>query len=297
MSDTSAQSLPRYRRSDNPPPMKLTERDKHILEAVHAYDGMLADYQIQALFFTGRTQMKLRTKLLFQNGYLNRPDRKRRAALDYMIYWLGKKGAEYVAGLAGQTLEDFEWRREPRWGQISHDIAVNDFRIAVVQACQISPHLVLGEWIPEGEFRSNPDSVKVPDQNGKSTVRKVQPDGYFVIETWKKRLRWLLEIDMRTEDNPRFVREKVIPGLTYVKSDAYKERFGYNAGNFLVVTTGERRMRYMKRHAEDAVGDAAKFFFFTTFSQVSAQTVLTAPIWLQGGYEEPVALFDNQPPQ
>ena len=35
------------------PSMRLTDRDRHILEAVHAYDGILADTQIKALFFTG----------------------------------------------------------------------------------------------------------------------------------------------------------------------------------------------------------------------------------------------------
>ena len=41
------------------------------------------------------------------------------------------------------------------------------------------------------------------------------------------RIRYLLEIDRSTEDNPRFLREKILPGLAYIQSQAYEERFGH----------------------------------------------------------------------
>ena len=45
--------------------------------------------------------------------------------------------------------------------------------------------------------------------------------------------RYLLEIDRSTEDNPRFMREKVIPGKAYLKTKAYKNRFGKQTGRWL----------------------------------------------------------------
>ena len=42
---------------------------------------------------------------------------------------------------------------------------------------------------------------------------------------------------MRTEDNPRFGEEKVLPGIAYVRSEVYAQRFGDKSGRWLVVTT------------------------------------------------------------
>ena len=56
--------LPRYRRIPKPPPMRLTDRDKRIIETLHAYDGMLGFSQIRRLFFTGKSQAEHRLKLL-----------------------------------------------------------------------------------------------------------------------------------------------------------------------------------------------------------------------------------------
>jgi hypothetical protein len=85
-----------------PRPMHLTERDSRILEAVHAFDGMVGDYQIRRLFFTGARQCRGRLSLLFQHGYLARPARQRRASLPCTIYWLDKRGAAHVAGLTAR---------------------------------------------------------------------------------------------------------------------------------------------------------------------------------------------------
>ena len=49
-----------YVRPDHPKHMKFTARDGRILEAIHAYDGILADYQIRALFFSGESQAIVR---------------------------------------------------------------------------------------------------------------------------------------------------------------------------------------------------------------------------------------------
>ena len=121
--------LPRYGRIKSPPKMRLTERDIHILEAVHAYDGMLGFSQIKRLFFTGKSQTEQRLKLLYQHGYLNRPTGTSADGMPEMIYWLDKHGAEIVASKNSIPVGDFPWRKQPRWFQVEHDLAVNDFRL------------------------------------------------------------------------------------------------------------------------------------------------------------------------
>lgn len=267
--------------------MRLTERDQHILEAVHAYDGMLGFSQLQRIFFSGESQAKHRLKLLYQNHYLNRPNKEQRRRVPEMIYWLDKRGAQIVASLNGSTFNEFSWRKQPRWFQVEHDLAVNDFRLDIEQACKDDPEIHLGTWLPESEFWSYPDKVSYTYQ-GKEHTRKIRPDGYFMLETRDLLIRYLLEIDRGTEDNPRFYREKILPGLAYLKSSAYEQRFGYRGGRWLVVTTGEKRLANMLKQAKRA--NTKGLFYFTTYDRLSPETMLHAPIWRRADREEPVPL-------
>lgn len=282
------QRLPRYGRVPKPPSMQFTERDRRILEAIHAYDGLLSFSQIQRLFFTGKSQAEQRLKLLYQHGYLSRPDEERRRQLLEMVYWLDKKGAEIVASLSGTPPSEFPWRGEPRWFQIAHDLAVNDFRLDLVEACQHDPSIQLETWIPESEFWAYPDKVTYTYQDKKMT-RNLRPDGYFLLNTSEHRIRYLLEIDRSTEDNPRFTREKILPGLAYLKSQAYETRFGHRSGRWLVVTTGPRRLANMLSQAERARTNG--LFYFTTFDKITPQTLLHSPIWRRADRPEEVPLL------
>ena len=267
--------------------MRLTERDIHILEAVHAYDGMLGFSQIQRLFFTGKSQTEQRLKLLYQHGYLNRPDRDQRRRMPEMIYWLDKKGAEIVASKNSTPVGEFSWRKQPRWFQVEHDLAVNDFRLDMEEACQSDPDIDLETWVSEREFCAYPDKIKY-EIRGHTKERNIRPDGYFMLYTPKHVIRYLLEIDRSTEDNPRILREKIIPGLAYLKTEAYEERFGHRSGRWLVVTTGEKRLKNMLRQAR--IGKAKGLFYFTTYDQVSAGTILHTPIWHRADRKEKVPL-------
>jgi hypothetical protein len=289
--DLPLSRLPPYRRVSDPPPMKLTDRDRRILETIHAYDGLLSPNQIKTLFFTGTTQLRQRLTKLYQHGYLARPNRKQRAMLDTSVYWLDSKGAELVAGLSGERLETFAYRREPRWLQVPHDLAVNDVRIAITKACEEHADFNLEEWIPEGDFHTYPDKVEYTLPNGTKQVRNITPDGFCHLKRGVRSFRFLLELDNGTADTPKFAREKVIPGLVYLQTAAYKQRFGANNGQWLVVTTSLRRLKNLKQQTERAAGESAKAFFFTTIEAVTKSTVFTSPIWYRGGQGETTLLF------
>jgi len=297
VSNTTRQTrrVPRFARTDLSVPMQFTTRDGRILEAIHSFDGVLSDHQIHALFFQGRQQrvMQHRMMLLYQHGYVKRPTLRQRSAIPTMVYWLDERGAAYVAGLAGLPVAEFSYRTEPKWATLEHDLAVNDFRIAVIQACHQHPSLSLEEWLPQGEFWAHPDKVVYHDITGQQAQRYIRPDGYFIIREQERISRLLLEVDRATEDQPRFSREKVLPGLAYVTSETYKARFGYNAGRWLVVTTSERRLRNMKAQTERAAGKDARAFYFTTFDRITSDSILTDAIWLRGGGEQPTALFTS----
>src|SRR5258708_6595550 len=134
------QPRPHYEQAAIPPAMRFTERDRELIAAIHTHDGILADYQLRAMFFqtdkTGRF-FQDRMSVLFHNGYVAKPDREHRAQLKYTVYWLGKKGAELLAGKDGLTLNQFKWRHPmERWSQVEHDVEQNDVRLAVTTALQ-----------------------------------------------------------------------------------------------------------------------------------------------------------------
>lgn len=271
--------------------MRLTKRDQRILETIHAFDGLMSLKQIDQLFFSGhgRSQPRTRMRLLFDNGYVNTPGPTtiHRVPLGESVYWLSRKGAEIVAGLQGEPLRRFPWRRQPRYALLGHDLAVNDVRLALMQACQQDETLTLSRWIAESELFAYPDTVAVLQSKGKPQKRQVRPDGFFVIRRQgdKHPFAFLLEMDMATKDNPRFVREKVEPGRVYLKSDTFRRRFGLRYGRYLVVTSGVRRLANMKAAAEQA-GESG-LFYFTTYQAVTSASVLHRPIWYLAGETAP----------
>lgn len=275
--------------------MVLTPRDKDILEAIYQYEGVLADYQIERLFFDSTRRMKARMSLLYHNGYVNRLSRQQRNSYGFMAYFLDEKGIDHLASVRGVLPKDLRARdKDERTSLIRHDVKLNDVRIAAVAALEALPDVALIEWINSRTFWADHDTVTYPDGRGKRRRRNLRPDAYFyVVIDGRRHRRMLLELDMRTEHNKRFVDEKIRPGLAYIESDAYKDRFGANAGQWLVVTTGEERLNNMKRHAEQ-VGNAARAFYFTTFDEATTPgAFFTQPIWRRATSEESVTLVDH----
>ena len=287
-----------YQRSSWPSPIRLTSRDIRILETIHEFDGLLSLRQIDKLFFSGagRSQPRARMRLLYDNAYVSMPDAEsiHKVPLKETIYWLDHKGASVVAGLRGMSVNQLRYRKRPHFSLIGHDLKVNDFRILIREACRLRDDVELRTWIPESIFASRPDRIEHEASSRRRVKRAVRPDGYFLIEcrTQSGRVKpfsFLLEIDMSTEDNPRFAREKVRPGVAYLKSSQYAERFGQPHGRYLVVTTGRRRMLNMKLHAEHHGGN--KLFYFSTFDRLQTGTVLTEPVWMLAGDHEPRSII------
>ncbi len=294
-----------YERRKPPLPLRLTERDRRILETLHAFDGMMSLRQLDRLFFSGRggSWSRERLRALFDHGFVKMPDRAdmHRVPLGETVYFLDVKGAATVAALYGLTEPAFVWRKKPRWSLLAHDLAVNDFRLDIMEACRQSPHSTLHTWVPEGEFRAHPDTIEYSLPDGSDRTRRIQPDGYFTLRGPSPRqpgvveeYAFLLEIDMGTEHNPRFARDKVIPGTAYLNSQAYRERFGVAYGRWLVVTTGQRRLANLKAQTERAGGEG--LFYFTTFAQATPEAVLAKPIWRLAGEERPVCILPGAIP-
>ncbi len=318
---------PRYKRADHSPPMRFQERDAAILLAIHENDGVLSRRHLKSLFWPRSTKQAMQGRLstLYHNGYLNWPnlEQRRTKPIPEPVVWLGWRGALAVAGQLGvqvqppksdneNQLRTFEkrlreqgirWHREPRWIQLAHDLVVVDFKLAVERSAHHLPSIKIDKWLSESIFRSNTDVVSFQfhgkDGKVRTTKKGVCPDAYFELEDESRKARgephlarFLLELDMATHDNPSFGREKVLPGVAYIKSPVYKARFGFNSGRWLVVTKGHRRMENLMRQTKEKAGPFAAMFYFATLKKLTPTNILTSPIWQQPGIDKPIPLIE-----
>jgi hypothetical protein len=309
--------------------MRFQTRDGELLQLIYDYGGVVAGRHIMAIFWPGKTLRAMQRRLakLYKLDYIARPTREqwKTRPIPEAIYWLGWRGAGWIAEqsdvvVKASTAESMNenqqrglqvylikkgiyWYREPRWNQLTHDLQAIDFRLAVERAVAAFPTLTLEEWQHEGIFRTDTDVIEIRTKNRQGLIKErkkgVCPDGYFVIVDEQRllrgqpaRARHLMEIDSATHSNPKFGRDKVAPGIAYIHSQAYKERFGANAGRWLIQTSGQRRMRNLMQQTQRTAGDSSGFFYFTTEHLFfNSENVLTDPIWWQVGKQEPTSLF------
>ncbi len=309
----------RYQRKQNPAPMRFQKRDGEILKTIYRYDGVLARRQIKQLFWPSASPqaMRHRLSLLYHNGFLNMPDRDQRRTnpIPEPVVWLGWRGILFVARQERIEVDDpkrinenqlrklkkqlresgIRWQRKPRWSQLAHDIAVDDFRLTVEHATHYWPSISLEQWIPEGNFFVDMDTIRIGKRK-----KGIRPDGFFIlvdhlrlINNSPAKARFLLEFDNSTHPITRFGRDKAKPGLAYIRSEVYRKRFGYNSGRWLVVCNSERRMQNLKAHTEKILGKQACNFFFTTLEKAKPLTVFNQAIWLRGGSKKTIPLINN----
>jgi len=182
-------------------PMRFQERDSQIIATIYKYDGVLARRQLKAIFWPQATAqaMERRLSLLHHNGYLDWPSKEHRRVhpISEPIVWLGWRGISHLVGRMNLRIEAPEnhgenqlrkyarrlreagirWQREPRWSQLAHDIAANDFRLAVEQAVTQWPSLELESWMPEGEFLRDTDRIEFSYTDRRGLGNEAVPQG------------------------------------------------------------------------------------------------------------------------
>lgn len=307
--------------------MRFQIRDEDLLQTIHYYDGVVARRHLKYLFWRDKSwrAMERRLSLLKANGYINWPSLEQRKIhpIPEPVIWLGWKGAMVLTGKAGigtnpplkvneyhlrifeRALRErgFHWLREPRWIQLKHDLTVTDLRFWVAASLREMGIMELGEWTNESMFRIRTDYVEYEIKSSKDNVwikkrRGVCPDGFFTVvdkERKEKNLshtaRFLLEVDMATHDNLSFGIEKAAAGAAYVRSRQFRERFGSNVANWLLVTTGKTRMKNLMKEVKDRVPESARMFYFTTMDHMPKHNFFLDPIWRKADGHDQVSLI------
>lgn len=273
--------LPRAQRvaESERPPMVLTDRDCDILKTINDC-RILRSQQLESLFFQSRSTAQYRLSRLFHHEFLERHFLSvvsGAPAASPALYSLGKRGAHVLISRFGYDRNQLRLLKQEAigWHLLEHVLTINDVRVAIMLACQLQG-IELVEWQDETVFRAQPDYVELADKRGRKHKKPVLPDGYFCLNTPKGKARFFLEVDRGTE-----ALSKVAPQLAvyeaYTSSGQYQERFQAKSLRILMVTTTPKRLHNLKAVARKVEGD--RKYWFTTFDHITAQTVLTAPIW------------------
>jgi len=270
---------PRNRRVDNPPPMRLMERDIEILKAVHEFRIMRGD-QLQALFFGSQSTASYRLSRLYQHGFMDRHFLPTLGGLasSPALYTLGKRGVDILRRVLDCGPKDI--RKPPNNQELSplfleHLLQINDFRVAVTVAAR---HLdyTLEKWLDDYQLKADYDRVVIQTPQGRKRSVSLIPDGYFVLQVPQGRACFFLELDRGTMTRSRF-RDKVLAYQAYITSGQYEKRYGTRSLRVLTVTSGPKRLANLKEEAEKVNG--GRVFWFATTEQVTAKRVLSEPIW------------------
>lgn len=277
------------------PTMKLTERDVALLVDLYKM-RYLSIAQIQRLHFPSEQTTYRRLRLLRSTGHVQMFSAPN---IESSIVHLDKAGAEVVAGHLQVDLSELRWKETSRTPKdyyfLSHFLAINDFRIALQQACTNSPVNLLG-FIPEsyGERTSKGGVTKyirdvVCDISNKRESIGHTPDAVFALEKDGKPALFFLEIDRGTEsvsDAEKGVLKCVRFYLNYLADGKY-QRYArdFGCGEFkgfraLVVTTSDQRLRNCREAAKslDFPVQGKRFVWISTFAHIEKSGPL-GPVW------------------
>lgn len=283
--------LPRNRRADEPPPMRLMERDIDILKAVHDFRIVRGD-QLQALYFGSQSTASYRLSRLYQHGFLDRHFLPTLGGLasSPALYTLGKRGVDTLRRVLDCGPKDI--RKLPNNQELSplfleHLLQINDFRVAVTMAAREQGY-TLETWLDDYQLKAAYDRVVIQTSQGRKRTVSLIPDGYCVLQVPQGRACFFLELDRGTMTRSRF-RDKVLAYQAYIASGQYEKRYGTRSLRVLTVTSGPKRLENLREEAEHARGGRA--FWFTTSDLVSSETVLGGGIWQVAGSAGPDILI------
>ena len=292
MTKNTKTRLPRYKKAKIPPPMRLTDRDKRVVEAVYQFRFLTRDQIKQLEFEKGSmTACQRRLSLLFHNGYLAGVHKAIPTGYgsSKRVYCLSKKGAALISHLYSE-----KEAREIKWNEkynkvepffIEHTLAINDVRIAFLKAVLETKDYTLF-WFNEQEVKAWKEKVDDPEDSSKTLP--ITPDAFLYLMGKDKKAYYFLEVDRATESNRRW-RDKIKGYVEYVKSGKYQARFKTEALRVLTISTGKERIANLIKTTQSV--ENAYFFLFATLDQVKGDNIIFKPVWKTTGKEGLISLL------
>lgn len=290
MPSDQRQRARRDERVPDPPPIRLTERDLDVIQAVYEY-RVLTTQHLQALFFPSVHRAYERLSALYQHGFLDR--RFLGVYIDKMntpiLYVLDKRGAEVLQAQRGIEVEWSSSLKQVSTQFLEHGLAINQVRIAFTLACRAQAGFELVRWRGENDLKADYDRVTIRTATGRSETVSLIPDSYFVLNTPLGVAHFFLELDRGSMATKRFG-QKVAAYIQYYRSGVYQQRYQTKSLRVLTVTISPTRLDNLKRVTEGVGGEQR--FWFTTLDTLTTATVLRHPIWQVATLTAPQALIN-----
>jgi hypothetical protein len=293
--------LPSHKRTDQPPQMRLTPRDKEIILAVYEY-RLLTSHQIEALIFPSkklhskRTNCQTRLQRLFHHGFL------KRLPITLILgegrppfrYVLDKKGADLVARLKEVDRGNLEWKsnQDPKGiSFIEHSLEINNVRLIVHRLMELGQWEVV-DWVNDYEFKSKEYKDKVPYRTFGSRVERILPDSFFRLDLpgQEQDAFFFLEVDRGKMPNSDWAK-KIKSYTQYRSAGAAYRHYGTHNFRVLTIVSTKDRMRNLMKTTERVGGD--HYFWFASQEDIDIwrPNCLLEPIWSVVGREGKHKLF------
>lgn len=247
--------LPRFKRSPDIQPVRLTDRDGEILKCLQRHRFLRSDH-IVSLCAGSRQQILRRLQRLYHHGYLERP----LCQIDYyhsgsrrIAYGIGNKGAAWLKRQLSLPFQKLDWKQKSDVARLflEHALLVSDIMVALELACRKRPDIRL----------LSADDLKIPKMRepfqwqvdiGRRQKIGVIPDRVFGFEVNSKQTWYCLEADRGTMpitrdnlDQTSFQRKLLAYEATW-SQNLHRTRFGWERFRVLTVTTSSQRIQGIK---------------------------------------------------
>ena len=278
--------LPRFKRSPDIPPLRLTNRDVEILKCFQRHRFLRSDHIV--LLSSGSQQQVLRRlQRLFHHGYLERPT----CQIDYyhsgsrrIAYGLDNKGAAWLKRELSLQFHQLDWKQKGRVGRLflEHALLVSDIMVAVELACRNRKDIRL----------LSADELQIPNMRepfqwkvdiGQRQKIGVIPDRVFGLEFNGAQCWYFVEADRGTMpitrgnlDQTSFQRKLLAYEATW-SQNLHRSRFGWQRFRVLTVTTSSERVQGIKEACQELAHGHGLFLFMDAAAMAEHADILTIP--------------------
>jgi hypothetical protein len=284
--------LPKHERATKRVAFVLTDRDVEILRAVNRY-RYLRTGQIRRLVFPENTteqSARRRLKYLFHNGYLGRvmPFVRVGEGSSETAYYLDRAGRD-ILQQGGEEIAAYAAGGQVKHQFLDHALDISEFRVHLELALADHPAVEIHRFTADFEVKAHTtDAVgkrryKLFDEVAHPVSKEsyvVYPDALIVLrgkgslEQYQR--LYFVEIDRGTE-GLNVIKDKIIGYSLYLKQNVFA-KFGKFKGFVVLFQTNSKKRADNIRHFLTGV-DGAELVWITDASQVTQETIATAPIW------------------
>lgn len=223
------------KRTNNPKPIVITERDKAVLTKVAEY-RLMSTEQLHRLCFPSLNRARKRLLQLQQHGYLKRIVRPIRMGEGSSMY------LHLLTKKARTILPDNINITKKRSSSIFpyHSIGINDFRACLELSIRELKNISVNSWQQGKElliktaFKDKGIPKQIP----------IIPDAYFTIKHEQRIFHYFLEIDRGTADLKR-IALKCRAYLNLWQEKAFENQYKIYSFRVLFVTRSEKRLSNM----------------------------------------------------